>query len=229
MPTLGGEAGSASGEVPRKSEIFVDKMATTISITKPSATSRVKRPAMIEKAADDLEPGDKVGRELGEGKAQLGEASDALIDVDELEESLPEEHRAGHEAQEEGVASGFVRVVVCCHTRTTRRGPPFGSPQSTASPAEQRSTHARAAAPFRAGPQPACALPARGRHQRIESGHFPAHGRAVGADAAHRAVAARDVGERSARASVASGCIVDCPSQQVTVRSAWMAQALLLP
>ena len=46
-PPWAGEAGSASGEVPRKSEIFVERMATTISITKPSATSRVKSPAII--------------------------------------------------------------------------------------------------------------------------------------------------------------------------------------
>jgi hypothetical protein len=44
IPTVGGAGGRGSGDVPRKSAIFVEAIATSISITKGTAIRRVRRP-----------------------------------------------------------------------------------------------------------------------------------------------------------------------------------------
>jgi hypothetical protein len=44
MPILGGAGGRGSGEVPRKIEILVDRIATIISAIKGTAISLVARP-----------------------------------------------------------------------------------------------------------------------------------------------------------------------------------------
>jgi hypothetical protein len=71
-PTCGGTGGSGKGEVPRYIGIFVEAMATSISITNSSAIGRVSRPRInsvsgagagtfTAEACRPLEPGDLNG------------------------------------------------------------------------------------------------------------------------------------------------------------------------
>ena len=54
-----------------------------------------------QKTSDDFEAGDEDGGFMWEGNADLSEAADALIGVDELQYAFPEEDTSGHKAKDE--------------------------------------------------------------------------------------------------------------------------------
>jgi hypothetical protein len=76
-PICGGTGGSGSGEVPRYKGIFVDAIATTISMMKGSRGEMRRR------------------------KSQLRKTSDALICIDEFKNALPQEYSPGHQSDQD--------------------------------------------------------------------------------------------------------------------------------
>jgi hypothetical protein len=71
MPTFGGDGGSGSGEVPRKSATLVARIATTISITKGIAARRVSNPAMSRQPPTISSPPMNEAVSAGIGKPSL--------------------------------------------------------------------------------------------------------------------------------------------------------------
>ncbi len=103
-PIFGGDGGSGNGDVPRKIEILVARMATIISAMKGTAMSLVIRPESTSRPPTIAEAADKVCGQVRIRYPQLGETSDSLVGVDEFQDAFPEEDATRHESEDEDAA-----------------------------------------------------------------------------------------------------------------------------
>jgi hypothetical protein len=124
---------------------LVDKIATAISTMDERYRDEPRHQAgEQQRAADDLEAADEMGGQRRQRKAELGEATDALVGVGELEDAFPQENAARHQPQQQRrrrpvgrrVHEPFVRFAHCpscddnATPRRTFRGTKFAPPRS---------------------------------------------------------------------------------------------------